>query len=118
MNILIPTEPDDVHAVLVKLALEEKGHCCTLWFTADMPSKQANSIYFLEGSSFWVAEDKIDNLQITSNSFDVVWWRRPRQSAVEKTCHENDYLFIKKENALFHDSLPWVIAKTAWWINP
>ena len=45
-NILIATEPDDVHAAITKCALEAQGHSCMLWFTADMPTQQTNSIYF------------------------------------------------------------------------
>jgi len=45
MNILIATEPDDHHAILVKLALEKTGHLVDLLFTADHPTKQKNTIF-------------------------------------------------------------------------
>ncbi|KTC86668.1 hypothetical protein [Legionella brunensis] len=118
MNILIATEPDDVHAQLVKLALEDKGHTCILWFMADIPTKQINSIYCSNEHYQWVSENNIDTpIEIDDGSFDVVWWRRPRRPFVPETLHQNDIDFIKKENSIFYDSIPLAINRS-WWINP
>ena len=45
MKCLIPTEPDDKQAIVVKLALENAGHQVTLMFTADQPTRQKNSVF-------------------------------------------------------------------------
>ena len=39
MKFLIATEPDDTHAILVKLVLEDLGYSVRLLFTADQPTK-------------------------------------------------------------------------------
>ena len=45
MKLLITTEPDDFHAIAVKIALEEMEHHVRLYFSADHPSKQSNTVF-------------------------------------------------------------------------
>lgn len=119
MKMLIATEPDDSHALHVKLALEHYGHDCELWFTADMPTKQTNSIYLSNEEFCWLSEDNQVRLRKTMSApIDVVWWRRPRHPFVPETAHKNDVDCIKKENTLFHASSPLILAPDAWWVNP
>ncbi|WED42955.1 hypothetical protein [Legionella cardiaca] len=118
MNILIATAPDDLHAQLVKLALEDKGHRCILWYMGDMPTKQKNSIYCENGHYSWMMENAIGAKTITENEIDVVWWRRTRNPFIPKTGHENDFDFIRKENVIFCDSIPLTLVQGPWWINP
>jgi hypothetical protein len=47
MKFLISTEPNDIHTIVVKLALEEVGHQVMLLFKADLPTRQTNSVYFI-----------------------------------------------------------------------
>lgn len=58
MNVLIKTEPDDIHAALVKLALEDQDHQCKLWFTADQPTQQTNSVYLSNQHQWWLLENE------------------------------------------------------------
>jgi glutathione synthase/RimK-type ligase-like ATP-grasp enzyme len=119
VNVLITTEPNDIHAIHVKLALENKGHRCVLWFIADMPTQQFNSIYCSNDNDYWLTESNTqDTIKITDDAFDVVWWRRPRRPYIPTTHYQHDLDFIKKENSLFYDSISVNIAKNAWWINP
>jgi len=116
MKFLIPTEPDDTHALLVKTALEGMGHHVRLLFTADQPTKQKNSIYIDNSNYHWKCSDKKQS--IIDNDYDVVWWRRPRKPFVDKTLtHPDDYKFVVRENSLFYDSLTYSLAPDAWWVN-
>ncbi|MBA2649509.1 MAG: hypothetical protein H0U75_07950 [Legionella sp.] len=116
MRFLIPTEPDDLHALLVKIALEDIGHQVRLLFTADHPTKQTNSLYVDNDVYHWKSAD--DEQSCEENDYDVVWWRRARKPHLpENLTHPEDYAFVKRENALFHESLTSNIAPKAWWIN-
>jgi len=116
MKFLIPTEPDDSHAALVKLALEERGHSVRLLFTADQPTRQKNSVYVSNNGYQWKSSDKFDS--ITDNDYDVVWWRRARKPFLHKDMvHPDDHPFLMRENAMFYDSLTYNMAPDAWWVN-
>ncbi len=116
MKFLILTQPDDTHAVLVKLALEKLDHQVQLLFTADQPSRQKNSI-FLDGTNYrWKAVN--DTQLILENDYEVVWWRRPHKPYLARaSSHPEDYKFILKENILFHEALTSNLAPDAWWVN-
>lgn len=116
MKLLIPTEPDDTHAILVKLALENEGHPVRLLFTADQPTKQKNTVFINEGSYHWKSSDR--HFSIADNDYDVVWWRRARRPYLPKnSVHPSDYKFVTRENSLFYESLTDNLAPNAWWVN-
>lgn len=116
MKFLIATEPDDHHAILVKLALENAGHLVQLLFTADHPTKQKNTIFIDNTKQQWISIDKYG--LISDEQCDVVWWRRARKPFIPKDiAHPDDYPIIIRENAAFHDSLSNSIAANAWWVN-
>ena len=116
MKLLIPTEPDDLHAIVVKIALEEMEHQVRLYFTADQPSKQTNSVFIDNVFYNWKSSDDYNIYK--ENEYDVVWWRRARKPYVsEDKAHPEDYRFIARENVLFYESLTSNIAPNAWWIN-
>lgn len=119
MTVLIVTEPDDIHAVLVKLALEKKDINCELFFTADMPTKQKNNIYISNADYSWKS---LDSNSIEARRYDVnfdsIWWRRPRKPYVQGNIHEEDKDFVRKENAIYHESIPYLLDDGAWWVNP
>lgn len=118
MNVLIVTEPDDIHAALVKLALEIKGIECDLLFSADMPSKQRNNVYISDKNWSWNTIENESNTPFYYNQFDAIWWRRPRRPFVPDYVHEDDKIFIHKENSIYHDSIPYLLNDGAWWVNP
>ncbi|ASQ44607.1 hypothetical protein [Legionella clemsonensis] len=116
MKVLIPTEPDDCHAILVKIALEKLGHQVRLLFTADQPTKQRNSVFITAENYQWKNADNYH--LIMDNDYDVVWWRRARKPYLpKKLIHPQDYKFAARENALFFESITCNMAPTAWWIN-
>ena len=117
MKFLIPTEPDDTHAILLKIALEERGHHVALLFTADQPTRQKNSIFIEPFSYRWQSSDAYST--IFDQQFDVVWWRRARRPYLPKSvAHPDDYQFVSRENMLFYESFTHTMAKNAWWVNP
>lgn len=119
MSVLIFTEPDDIHAVLVKLALEDKGYESELFFTADMPALQQQTVSINQSGLSWNSqygnESKND---WTGKKIDSVWWRRPRLPSVPSNVHKEDRKFVKRENNLFHMSLPFLLKENVWWVNP
>lgn len=116
MKYLIPTEPDDTHAILVKIALEKLGHEVTLIFTADHPTRQRNSVFIDVNHYRWQSTNQYES--ILENEFDVVWWRRARKPHLPQTiCHPDDYQFLMRENRLFYESFTHNLAPNAWWIN-
>lgn len=117
MKLLITTEPDDTHALLVKAALEKIGHEVRLLFTADQPTKQKNSVYIDNATYDWTCTDKYSHIK--EENYDVVWWRRARKPHITKgDSHPDDYFFIMRENHLFFESITDNLAPKAWWINP
>ncbi|MBA2649205.1 MAG: hypothetical protein H0U75_06310 [Legionella sp.] len=117
MRVLIITEPDDIHAVMVNLALKQKGVDCELFFSADMPTKQKNTIFISSDDYSW---DSIDGCKSYpfENHFDSIWWRRPRRPKIPDNLHEQDKNFAKIENSIYHDSIPFLLNEGACWINP
>ncbi len=116
MKFLIPTEPDDTHAILAKIALETMGHEVRFIFTADQPTKLKNSVLIDNDTYQWRSTDRYDS--IVDNDYDVVWWRRARKPYLPKELtHPSDYKFAARENSLFYESLTNNMAPNAWWIN-
>ncbi|MCX7117924.1 MAG: hypothetical protein NTW94_08525 [Legionellales bacterium] len=116
MKFLIPTEPDDTHAILTKIGLENLGHEVRLIFTADQPTQLKNSVLIDNDTYQWRSSDKYDS--IVDNAYDVVWWRRARKPYLPKNVsHPADYHFVLRENTLFYESLTQTMAPDAWWVN-
>jgi glutathione synthase/RimK-type ligase-like ATP-grasp enzyme len=116
MKFLIPTEPDDTHAILVSLALQDMGYVVTPLFTADHPTQQKNSVFIDMSHYQWKSID--DYEEIIENNYDVVWWRRARKPYLPKeSVHTEDYAFVARENILFFESFTSNLAPNAWWIN-
>lgn len=119
MSVLIVTEPDDFHAVLVKLALKEKNVASDLFFSADMPSKQENSVVVNKNELKWTSSFMEEGMtDITSQSYSTIWWRRPRQPFIPNDAHPDDMKFINRENYAFFQSIPHFFVDNIWWVNP
>jgi len=116
VKVLIPTKPDDAHAIFVKLALEIKGHEGVIWYTSDFPEQQTHSFSIINNHLNWNslgADFKIDN-----DCFDVVWLRRPRKPLIPNSIHPDDIENAVHENNMFFQTFWQVIAPDALWINP
>jgi glutathione synthase/RimK-type ligase-like ATP-grasp enzyme len=117
MNYLIATQPDDTHAMITKLALESLGHDVRLFFTADLPTRQTNSVYLDQNQYEW--ESSGEEGVSSQKDYDVVWWRRVRKPYLPKSLtHPDDYTFIARENVLFQEGIAYNLAPSAWWVNP
>src|ERR1700733_863741 len=116
VNILIPTKPDDVHAVLVHLALKTKNQRSVLWYTADFPVQQMHSFQVIDQKICWNASGI--NLEIKNDKFDVVWFRRPRKPTLSDAMHPDDIENAKRECGRIFESFWDFIAPDAMWVNP
>lgn len=116
MKILIATMPDDVHALFVHFALARLGHHSCLWYTADLPTLQAHSFEMNNKEIVWnvVGSD----LELHNETFDVVWYRRPRFPILPDNLHPDDKKAAYRENLALFDTFWNVIAPEAQWINP
>jgi hypothetical protein len=116
VKVLIPTKPDDAHALYVKLALERKGHEAVLWYIADFPEQQMHSFRLHHGAIEWMAHG-LDFAVQKNDEFDVVWLRRPQKPIVPDFLHADDRANAQRENNEFFKYMWQVIAPYACWIN-
>lgn len=75
MKVLIPTEPDDKDAMVVKRALEKSGHHVTLMFSFDRYAS------------------------ILDHDYDVVWWRGMRKPSFPCNIAPNGWWINTREAA-------------------
>lgn len=115
MKVLIPTMPDDGHAINVKLALDKLGHECVLWHTADFPTQQNQTFEISMDGFHWYVEGT--NINISNDSFDVIWNRRPRKPILSDDLHPDDIENATKENTAFFQFMWHVIGDGSRWIN-
>lgn len=107
MRVLIPTHPDDTHALSIKRAMEKTGHQVTLIFTIEKHGEP----HILN------AQERTSSHQTTEH-YDVVWWRKPRCVSLSKNSDDRgSYNYAVRDNALFHQTVMHDIAPNAWWIN-
>ena len=116
MKFLIPTDPHDTHAMLVKHALEKKGHQVTLVFAAEESRRQINSVFIDVEHCSWQNTDRFD--VVLDHDYDVVWWRRDRKPHLPPTIEQpDDFRFVVREHLLFYESVKFNMAPNAWWVN-
>lgn len=115
-NILIPTKPDDTHAIFTKLALEKIGHRADLWYTADFPSQQTHSFSIVHDEIIWRAKGL--SMAMNDCKYDIVWYRRPTKPVLPVILHPDDKENANKENAMFAQTIWHAILPNAIWINP
>ncbi len=116
INLLIPTMPDDSHAVCVHLAMKEKKHNSLLWYTSDFPTLQMHSFELSHNEIHWTPQGH--EFKNKNKFFDLVWYRRPRAPILSDKLHEDDLKNSESENRAFFQSFWHIIAPNALWINP
>lgn len=116
-KILIPTKPDDLHALCVKLALAKKGYDATLWYMPDFPRLQQHSFEISTQKIHWNSIGKNFNINAIDD-FHVVWMRRPQKPVLPDYLHVDDIDNAHNQNEAFLKSFWQVIAPTAYWVNP
>lgn len=115
LNILIPTKPNDIQALYVHAALQQKGHRSLLWYTGDFPAQQTHSFELLGEHIAWHSLG-ID-FEIKNDDFDVVWFRRPTKPTLSDSVHHEDIKNAQKESDMLFQTLWQVIAPNAMWVN-
>ena len=117
LNILIPTQPDDAHALYVKLALAHCGHSADLWYTADFPTQQMHTFALSNGArlSRWMTGKDVG---IRCQHYDIVWNRRPAKPILPSGLHTDDVDNAKRECLAWYQNLWLVLLPDAIWINP
>lgn len=115
-NVLILTQPDDIHAIHVKLALESKGHSGVLCYSGDFPERQTHAINYTDGMMYWNSEGINDHLH--HSHIDVVWNRRFGKPILPEYLHKDDIENAKKEVMSFYLALWQTVIQNAVWVNP
>ena len=116
MKCLIYTQPNDAHAIVVKLVLEKLGHEVQLWLAADQPKLLSHSVSLNSRRTFWESSDNISQHELSE--FDTVWLRRLDKPDIPKDLtHPEDHAFVERENRLFFDAMTTLLSTNAWWVN-
>ncbi len=113
---LIATEPRDLHAVEVAMALEERGAQVALWMGADFPTRLAGSIEVRDGRTSW--ELRAAGQAAVTPPFDGVWMRRPTAPRLPEGLHPADVAVAERETREHVAGLYWLAAPEAFWVNP
>jgi hypothetical protein len=117
-NILILTEPDDVHAHAVALSLRQRGVGALLWYTTDFPQRTTESLLFEGGGLRQVQLSGVGKHDLASYGISRVWRRRPALVLDPSLLHPADRQFAESECAIFRHSLFSTILSEAFWVNP
>ena len=116
-RILIPTLPEDVHATVVAAALESLGVEAVLWYGAQFPAAQTQSVSIGDGHDFsWAVETADDSFG--GDGFDVVWARRIQPPEAPDHVHPDDAAFLARALRRYHSALWNAIEPHAFWVNP
>lgn len=113
---LIATEPRDLHAVEVALALEARGAEAALWLGADYPTRLAGSIELRDGQLSW--ELRTSGEPPIVPPFDGFWMRRPAAPRLPEGLHPADRPVAERETRDHLSGLYWLAAPDAFWVNP
>lgn len=115
-QILIITGPEDLHSFAVCEAILAKGGKVTLWQTSDFPSVAGESVLFEGGDRTVIVTGP--ETEMSHDSFQAVWRRRPSFAIDWAKVHPSDRRFVEVENNIFRRSILGLIARDAFWVNP
>ncbi|HXU29978.1 MAG TPA: hypothetical protein VN851_05310 [Thermoanaerobaculia bacterium] len=114
-EILILTQPGDIHAAAVAEALKRRGASPELWYSADFPHRSAESIRF-RGAERRIAwrgpQGPRGNVR-----YDTVWRRRPAFAIDPTRLDPADVEFAQSEVEAFRHSILSLLAPEAFWVN-
>jgi glutathione synthase/RimK-type ligase-like ATP-grasp enzyme len=119
VRVLIPTQLNDSHAIVVGKALRAKGHEAFPWHGADFPTRQQVSVEISPEAGFDLRIEG-PGVCLANASFDVVWYRRPTRPVLseETGLHAGDLQIAKRECNAFYSALWHLISPDAFWVNP
>lgn len=117
MNILIWTNPNDTHAVAVKLLMERRGHSVSIFCMSDFPSNLSMNLSMSNGGSEALVRGH--NGGIEQGAFDVVLIRKMGKAVVSNALHENDRNFARAEADVVAQSIhEFFDSSGIFWVNP
>lgn len=117
-KILIITNPEDFHAVLVAEALNRKGAQALLWQTSDFPSQATETVLFRgrEKTVHLTAAGLTGSEE--DQPFHSVWVRRPEVLWGSPQVAEADRRFADLQCRIFREGLLSCLAPGVFWVNP
>jgi glutathione synthase/RimK-type ligase-like ATP-grasp enzyme len=115
--VLILTEPGDVHAYAVALALQQRGVPVHLWHTSDFPAGAAESILIEHGRE-QIKLQGVGEQDLAHYSISRVWRRRPALGVGGERINPSDRQFVEQECNVFRQALFTDLLPDAFWINP
>lgn len=115
LNILIHTEFDDLHALLVSTVLKERGHQVTRSLGSDLPERSGIAFYF-DRHAHSLRLHEIDTV-LDLEQIDVVWNRRPQGPKLPALVAAEDREFAWTQVCVAQRSLH-ALSRSAFWANP
>ena len=115
-QVLILTQPTDLHALAVGEALRRKGADAVLWFTTDFPARGEETVA-LDGGGLTIRLDGPE-LQVPRLAADTVWRRRPGHLLEDDVFHPADREFANLQALIFRQGLLDTMLPDAFWVNP
>jgi len=116
-RILIISNLEDDHAILVEAALREKGSDVFFWATELYPTRSTETICF-EGGERNATITRRSGEKLLLSDFQTVWNRRPLQATDFSGLHPRDRFFAKSQRDWFRKGFRRNIARDAFWVNP
>ncbi len=114
-NILILSQPKDVHAYAVREALKRKGCLATIWLTSDFPGLSREAVRFRGGKK--TVKIRGPELCIEDVVFETIWNRRPSFVVDPNLLDEADVKFAELECSYFRKGLLSLLCPGALWVN-
>ena len=109
--------PEDAHATVAATALESLGVEAVLWYGAQFPAAQTQSVSIGDGHDFsWAVETADDSFG--GDGFDVVWARRIQPPEAPDHVHPDDREFVARELEQYYSAIWNAIEPEAFWVNP
>jgi glutathione synthase/RimK-type ligase-like ATP-grasp enzyme len=116
-TVLILTQPGDVHAYAVAVALRRRGAVPVLWHTPDFPHDGRESALFTRGEAT-LSVCGADDAAFDPSAADVVWYRRPAQYVRSDRLHPSDRGYVEEACKQFREGFMRILAPRAFWVNP
>lgn len=116
MQVLIPTQIEDYHALAVQLGLEQLGHRADRWFGTDFPQRQT-AAFELSNAGGCAWRVNAEDLTLGEHRYDSVWYRRPNAPVLPDWLHADDVVFTRRENNEFYKGIWNCIERDAFWVN-
>jgi len=117
-NILILTQPGDLHAQAIAELIRRKGGVVELWYTADYPSRATETIYGGGDSGQFQIEVQAPGLVLPGEGFAAIWLRRPAYVPDRDALHPSDVAFADLQCRIFRSGLLDCLYPESFWVNP